>query len=397
MLRRTIGAAACVLVAALAVSGCTPAPVPSRGTLDAWPRAVPIEAAEPAAQYSVDRLATMTLEQKIRSMIMVHIPGLDAAQIAAQSAALGAGGVILMGDNVPEPADSLVSSTPTIKGELGLPLLVAIDQEGGFVRRITSDSAPGADELRAMPVEASREAFGSRAQLLRSLGVSVNFGIVADVTPDPASFIFERTLGSVAADAAPRVAAAVEGERGLVLSTVKHFPGHGISAGDSHTSIPSSSISVDDWRAVHAPPFAAAITAGAELVMTGHLQLDAVDAQPASLSPVWIGILREELGFDGIVITDDMVMLERSGRPELADAVQNSVRAVAAGNTMLLYVGPVDVAAIVGAIAASVRAGEIPESVIDDAAGRLLETRRLLSGQTGQFAHCFEACRSRVG
>jgi beta-N-acetylhexosaminidase len=92
-----------------------------------------------------------------------------------------------------------------------------------------------------------------------------------------------------------------------------------------------------------------------------------------------------------------MVMLERSGRPELADTVQNSVRAVAAGNTMLLYVGQVDVAAIVDAIATSVRAGEVPEAAIDNAAGRLLETRRLLSGLTGQFAHCFEACRSRVG
>lgn len=378
------------------LAGCTPVAEPMRGAQSAWPRVVPIDGAAPERQYSADRLTTMTLEDKIRSMIMVHIPGLDADRIASESAALGAGGVILMGNNIPSPVDSLAAATQLIKGEAGLPLLVATDQEGGIVRRIQTDQSPGADELRTMPVESSREAFAARAQLLNSLGVSINFGIVADVTSDPQSFIFERTLGSTAADASPRVAAAVTGERGLVLSTVKHFPGHGISPGDSHVSIPSSSISIDEWRAVHAPPFSAAIDAGAELVMTGHLQLDAVDPQPASLSAVWISILRDELGFEGIIITDDMLMLERSGRPELADTVQNSVRAIAAGNSMLLYVGSVDVAAIVEAIAASVRSGAIPESMINDAAGLLLETRRVLSGKTGPFAHCFAECRDRV-
>ncbi len=379
-----------------ALAGCTPASAPSRAAQAAWPRVVPIASVAPERQYSVDRLSTMTLEDKIRSMIMVHVPGLDAGQIAGESAALGAGGVILMGNNIPSPVDSLAAANQLIKGEAGLPLLVATDQEGGIVRRIQTDQAPGADELRTMPVESSREAFAARAQLLNSLGVSINFGIVADVTSDPQSFIFERTLGSTAADAAPRVAAAVTGERGLVLSTVKHFPGHGISPDDSHVSIPSSSISIDEWRTAHAPPFAAAIDAGAELVMMGHLQLDAVDSQPASLSLAWIAILRDELGFDGIIITDDMLMLERSGRPELTDTVQNSVRAIAAGNSMLLYVGSVDVAAIVDAIAASVRAGDIPESMINDAAGLLLETRRVLSGKTGVFAHCFAECRDRV-
>jgi len=387
---------ACVVIVAATLAGCTPVAVSTRGAQPAWPRVVPIDSAAPERQYSADRLTTMTLEDKIRSMIMVHIPGLDAGRIASETAALGAGGVILMGNNIPSPVDSLAAATQLIKGEAGLPLLVATDQEGGIVRRIQTDQAPAADELRTMPVESSREAFAARAQLLNSLGVSINFGIVADVTSDPQSFIFERTLGSTAADAAPRVAAAVTGERGLVLSTVKHFPGHGISPGDSHVSIPSSSIGIDEWRSVHAPPFAAAIEAGAELVMMGHLQLDAVDPQPASLSPAWISILREELGFDGIIITDDMLMLERSGRAELADTVQNSVRAVAAGNSMLLYVGAVDVAAIVEAIAASVRGGDIPESMIDDAAQLLLETRRVLSRKTGAFAHCFEECRDRV-
>src|SRR5690606_5636003 len=141
----------------------------------------------------------------------------------------------------------------------------------------------------------------------------VNFGIVADVTADRGSFIFDRVLGTGVASAAPRVAAAVAGEQGVVGSTLKHFPGHGAVAGDSHVSVPTTGMSYDEWRATQAPPFEAGIDAGAEFVMLGHLRYTAIDAVPASLSAEWNRILRNELGFDGVIVTDDMSMLERSG------------------------------------------------------------------------------------
>ena len=97
-----------------------------------------------------------------------------------------------------------------------------------------------------------------------------------------------------------------------------------------------------------------------------------------------------------IVITDDMVMLQNSGRADLADPAANAVRAVAAGNTMLLYVGGVDMPLVVGAIQQAVLDGTIDESLIDDAAHRLLVLRRTLSGETGRFVHCFEACQSMI-
>jgi beta-N-acetylhexosaminidase len=131
--------------------------------------------------------------------------------------------------------------------------------------------------------------------------------------------------------------------------------------------------------------------------MFGHLQFTAVDPVPATLSPVWHQILRDELGFDGIAITDDMSMLEHTELPEYADPVENAVRAVAAGNTMLLYVGAVDPGAIVAGIAAAVTAGRITEAQIDDAAHRLLMVRRELSGQTGRFVHCFDDCQGMLG
>ncbi|MFM9878418.1 MAG: glycoside hydrolase family 3 N-terminal domain-containing protein [Rhodoglobus sp.] len=389
--RRVLGCAALALVTALA--GCTaaaPLAEPRRAS-DLVPHPV-----DPIELYADARLSVMTLDQKIGSMLMVHVPGLDVGSMAAFAAQNQVGGLILMGDNVPEPADQLAWMTPAMSPEPGLPLLLGIDQEGGIVRRIDTDVAASAQELRFLDPSAARDAFASRAALLASLGVSVNFGIVADVTGDPESFIYDRSMGATAVDAAARVAAAVEGERGTVLSTLKHFPGHGVSPGDSHSSIPTTAITLDEWRVDHEPPFAAGINAGAEFVMMGHLQFDAVDAQPATLSPLWHQLLREELGFEGLIITDDMAMLLNSGRPDLADPYQNAVRAAGAGNTMLLYVGAIDVPRVVAAIRDAVLAGTIDESIIDDAARRILVARRTLSGETGPFVHCFDECQAVI-
>lgn len=385
--------AALVVAAAVMLGGCTGAPPEPVHTADPRPEPLPID---PVQQYADDRLSVMTLDQKIQSMLMIHVPGLDAAGLGALAAANQVGGLILMGDNIPNPPDALGAMTPLMSAEAGLPVLVATDQEGGIVARIWTDTAPAAEQLRGLPPDAARTAFASRGALLESVGVSVNFGIVADVTGDPASFIYGRSMGGTATDAAARVAEAVAGESGEVLSTLKHFPGHGVSPGDSHSSIPSTAMSLADWRTGHAPPFEAGIEAGAELVMFGHLQFDAIDPQPATLSPVWHEILRDELGFDGIIITDDMNMLERAGRADLANQAQNAVRAVAAGNTMLLYVGAVDIPAVVAAVRDAVLTDQIPESVIDDAARRLLVLRRTLSGETGRFTHCLDECQGMI-
>ncbi len=338
----------------------------------------------------------MTLDEKIESMLMAHQGGLDGAALAQYASGNGLGGLILMGDNIPEGLDALATMTRVTAGAHGLPLILATDQEGGVVRRIQSDDGPSAQELRNLRPDAAEQAFSARGKLLASVGISMNFGIVADVVGDPASFLYDRSLGSTAQDAAARVAAAVAGERGEVLSTLKHFPGHGAAPGDSHSSVPQTELSLEQWRVDHAPPFEAGIDAGAEVVMFGHLQFDAVDPIPATLSPRWHDILRDELGFDGITITDDMNMLENSGRPEYAEQSRNAVLAIEAGNTMLLYVQQVDVPGIVAAVSAAVDAGTIPRTTIDEAAHKLLVLRRTLSGETGRFVHCLDECLSII-
>lgn len=347
-------------------------------------------AEDPASQYAQDRLATMTLGQKVLSMLMVHVPGTH-PRSTAPSTYDGVGGYILMGDNIPSSLAQLRAETAALSDEAGLPVLVATDQEGGIVRRVPTDNASSAYQLRSQAPQASFDAFAQRGALLESVGVSVNFGIVADVASDSSSFIFERSFGSTGADAAARVAEAVAGES-QVLSTLKHFPGHGAAPGDSHSSIPTTSMTLKDWSTTHALPFEAGIDAGAPIVMFGHLAFTAVDPEPATFSTRWHEILRDDLGFDGVSITDDMGMLEQSGLPQYSSQVANAVRAIEAGNTMLLYVGAVDAPGIVSAVAQAVDDGKLDESAINDAALKLLTLRRTLSGETGRFVHCSEQC-----
>lgn len=379
----------------LSLTGCAAGPLSlSSGPPRPWAAVEPAPV-DPLADYVDARLAAMTLEQKIASLIMVHVAGHSPQPIRRVIDTSGVAGVIFMGDNVAS-ADQLAATTAGLSADPGLPVLTAIDQEGGIVARLP-DGGPGAATLRTQDPAATLAAFRDRAALVESAGVLINFGIVADVTADPGSFIYSRTLGSDAASASPRVAAAVEGERGAVLSTLKHFPGHGSVAADSHTSVPTTPMSADQWRATQGPPFAAGIEAGAEFVMLGHLRYSAIDDAPASLSGVWNGILRDELGFDGIIVTDDMNMLEYSGEAAYRDQAANAVASIAAGTTLLLYVGPVDVARIVSGVAAAVREGRVPLATVDDAARRLLELRRDLSGRTGPYVHCGEECRALVG
>lgn len=382
-----------VVVLASVLAGCASnAPTLQRPPQPwATPEAVVVD---PVQAYVDARLAAMTLEQKVASLLMVHVPGQDPGPIRATIDATGIAGVIFMRDNVGS-VEQLAATTAALSADSGLPVLTSIDQEGGIVRRLPDDG-PGASALRTQDPAATLAAFQARSALVASAGVSINFGIVADVTANRGSFIYSRTLGNDAASASARVAAAVEGERGTVFSTLKHFPGHGSVSGDSHSSVPTTGMGIDEWRATQAPPFQAGIDAGAEFVMLGHLRYSGVDGNPATLSPAWVGILRDEMGFDGIIVTDDMNMLEDSREAAYRDPASNAVAAVAAGVTLLLYVQGVDIGGVVGAVSGAVRDGRISMATIDDAARRLLELRREMSGQTGPFIHCGDVCRDVV-
>lgn len=391
------------MVCAISVLACTSACASARADIPKPAEATRLVGAPVALDerevYLDQRIAAMTIEQKVAALIMVHVPGTDPARIRSLVDAHGFAGVILMSDNIGGPAASVSRLTSALSSEEGLPILTAIDQEGGVVRRLLEDNAPSARTLRGSPPDAAESAFRQRSALVAEAGVLINFGIVADVTPDQSSFIRSRTLGETPAAAAERVAAAVRGEAGNALSTLKHFPGHGASPDDSHVSIPRSSIDIAQWRATHAIPFQAGIDAGAPLVMMGHLEFSKISPLPASLSSTWIDILRTELAFDGVIVTDDMLMLQRSGVAAYSDPLQNAVRALAAGNDLLLYVLPgdprtvgIEPGQLIAGLVAAVNDGRLDEASIDASLRRVLDLRREASGQAGPFVDCGPKC-----
>jgi beta-N-acetylhexosaminidase len=222
--------------------------------------------------------------------------------------------------NVEKPAQvrELTERLQAEAGHLGLPpLLIACDQEGGQllainegVAQLPGNLALGATGSTGLAFQAG-QVLGSE---LAAMGVNVNYGPVCDVNINPLNpVIGTRSFGEDPVQVAALAAAMTQGiqSRG-VAAGAKHFPGHGDTAGDSHYGIPQSPHGLERLRAVEFPPFAAAIQAGARLVMTAHLALPAVEGRddlPATLSPrILQKLLRQELGFDGVIVTDAMDM-----------------------------------------------------------------------------------------
>lgn len=355
---------------------------------------------DPVSAWAAQRIETMTVHEQAQSVLMLHFAGADAGGLRAAIDAYQPGGIILMADNVAGSATELNGLVAQVQTEPELPLLIGIDEEGGIVARLHEDGFPSAETLRNLPVMETLDAFTARGQLLAAAGANTNFGVVADMTADPQSFIYDRSFGGEPAPTAERVAAAVSGEKPFVNSTIKHFPGHGAAPGDSHVGIPTTGMSLAEWQATAAIPFAAGIDAGAKLVMFGHLAYTAVDSLPASLSPTWHEILRENLGFQGVAITDDMLMLQHSGVAEFADPVSNAVKALAAGNDVLLYVLAANpelngtaTEDLARGIEDAVSRGELSADRLKDAALRTLVLRRSLApGAHAMLPPCERVC-----
>jgi len=345
------------------------------------------------ADYAQRQVAAMPTRAKAASIVMAHISTTDPVALRDYMARTGVGGFILMGANVPATEAELRAITAALTVDPALPPLIGIDQEGGDVSRLPWDHFASSVTLKSEPAANAERAFAGRGALVQRAGIGVNFGVVADVTEQPGSFIWRRSMGWPPEDAAARVGAAVTGEGDQALSTLKHFPGHGAASGDSHVLIPTADTTFEQWRARDALPFAAGIDAGASLVMFGHLAFPNVDAAPASLSAEWHRVLRDDLGFTGVAVTDDLGMLQATGIPEYRDPVANAVAALAAGNDLLLGVMFSDANtadALIDGITTAVEAGAVPMSRLDDAATRVFALRTEVAGAGRGMVPCTE-------
>jgi beta-N-acetylhexosaminidase len=289
------------------------------------------------------------------------------------------GGVILFGHNMKseEQVESLTGSLQqlSMQTEPAVPLFVSVDQEGGDIASAPWVAPqPAAAEVgsRGDPSEARDIAATMGRQLLRA-GINTDFAPVVDTGFGAA--IGNRSYGEDPELVARMGAAAVEGfEEAGVVSAAKHFPNHGPATADSHVSQPVIRHDAKTLQSHDLPPFEAAIEAGVPMVMVGHLLYPAIDPHdPASLSRDAMGMLREDLGFDGVIVTDDLAMTGAKGGGTPAEA---AVEAVEAGADLLLVSSPPQQQAdAYDAVVAAVESGEIPRARIEKSVERLLTVK----------------------
>jgi beta-N-acetylhexosaminidase len=354
------------------------------------------------ADASVTTLRGMSLEEKVGQLFVTYVNGQAAdvphpknqtdfgvATPAEMVRKYHPGGVIYFNnssrDNIDTPKQIAQLSNGLQKASK-IPLLISTDQEMGLVTRIgpPATQLPGNMALGAgRSTQDAEEAARITAQELRAMGINQNFAPDADVNSNPANpIIGVRSFSSdpkLAADMVKAQVTGYEGRRwfdpGSVTSTAKHFPGHGDTSEDSHTSLPVSNRSLDQWRQIDAPPFQAAIAARIDSIMTAHIQVPQIDpsGNPATLSPrVITGLLREELKYDGVVITDS---LEMAGVRKLHSDAEIPVLAIKAGVDQLLM--PPNLGLAIDSVVKAVRSGEISEKRIDESVLRILKMKLL--------------------
>lgn len=262
-----------------------------------------------------------------------------------------------------------------------LPLLIATDQEHGIVARVGKPATllPGAMALGASRSHSdAREAARIAGTELAAMGINQNYAPDADVNVNPANpVIGVRSFGADPQAVAGMVTAQVKGYQGAGIATAaKHFPGHGDTKDDSHYALPTIHHTREQWTELDAPPFRAAIAAGVTSIMTAHIVVPALDPSedPATLShPIVTGVLREQLGYDGLVITDALGM--EGVRQKYGDD-RVPVLALKAGVDQLL--NPPDLRIAWNAVLAAVKGGELSERRVEESVLRILELKERL-------------------
>ena len=338
------------------------------------------------AQELEDRLASMTLAEKVGQLFFLRCPSSGAEAAVAQ---YHLGGILLFtqdykdasGDWLTQDAfaEKLAALQDAAESDTGIPLLIGSDEEGGTVTRASRNpnlfpsKFPSPQSLfETVGLEgllADTQQYNSR---LHSLGITVNFAPVCDVSTNPKDFIYERSFGQNAQTTADYIAQVVAAMSDAgIASVLKHFPGYGSNA-DTHTGIAVDERPYEQFLAEDYLPFAAGIDAGAPFVLVSHNIVTCLDSSyPASLSAAWHEQLRSHLGFEGVILTDD---LDMGAVKAYADGGNIAVLALQAGNDMIVCSDLTQI----GAVIAAVQDGTLSEKTIDSACRRVLAAKQSL-------------------
>lgn len=350
--------------------------------------------------WAQQALNHLSLEQKVGQLFVVSVWGKTADEVhptnrvnyGVDTAAevvekFNVGGVIYFNnattDNVDSPRQVAELSNglqrAAITNGLHLPLIVAIDQEGGNVTRLET---PATEFPGNMSIGAGRNAGDAtklatiNARELRAMGINQNFAPVADVNSNPLNpVIGARSFSSHPDLASEMTRAEISGYQGsgrlneTVSSAAKHFPGHGDAATDSHTTLPIINRTEAEWRQTDLPPFRAAIAGGVDAIMTAHIEIPSLEPSglPATMSHhILTDLLRDELGYRGVIVTDALGM----GGANVLPPEEIPVRALEAGADELLM--PPDLTLAKNAVLNAVHSGRISESRINQSVLRIL-------------------------
>ena len=364
-----------ILTLSLLLTGCaasSPESAPQVTTIStgetAAPTAAPTEPIDPIKTL----LAAMTVEEKVGQLFLARCPAANAAEDITN---YHLGGYILFGQDFEgQTPDSIKKRLADYQAVSPIPMLIAVDEEGGTVCRISRYPA-----FRSSRFPAPRESYAAggmeqvlaveteKMSLLKELGINVNMGPVCDITTEKSAFMYRRSLGQPPEEVSRFVTGTVNVmENYRIGSVLKHFPGYGNNS-DTHTGIARDERSIDELEGCDLIPFTAGMEAGCGAVLISHTIVTAFDAEtPASLSPAVHNYLRGKMGFNGVLITDDMVM---EAITDTYGAEEAAVLAVLAGNDLLCST---EYAAQYNAVLEAVQSGRIPAEQLNAAVMRIL-------------------------
>lgn len=317
------------------------------------------------------KLDSLSLDEKIGQLLLVRVP--DTNKIEDLKKYHFGGYLLFAKDFDSKTKQEVVNMIKGFQEASDIPLLIAVDEEGGSVVRLSSNK-----NLVSAPFKSSQQLYKdggfslikedtiNKSKILQELGINVNLAPVVDVSTDPNDYMYKRTIGLDTAKTSEYAKTVIEASKnGKVSYTLKHFPGYGNNA-DTHTGSATDTRSYDDILNNDLPPFTAGINAGAEAVLVSHNIVSSIDPNnPASLSSDIHNLLRNKLNFTGVIITDDLFM------KAITDNVSGSatVKAILAGNDLLIVT---DYAESVKDIKDAINDGIISEEVLDDAALKVL-------------------------
>jgi len=322
---------------------------------------------------ALNTLKTMTAEEKVGQLFLSRCPAEEQLELYLS---MKPGGFILFGrDFADKTKEQVMDSIMYYQKKSSIPMVIAVDEEGGTVVRVSSNPLLSKKRFKS-PQELYSEGnlekikidAREKSELLLGLGINLNLAPVADVSVNESDFIYPRAFGKNATETAEYVSAVIdEMNKAGISSSLKHFPGYGNNP-DTHTGSARDARPYEQFIQNDFIPFKAGIDSGAESILVSHNVVEAIDTKlPASLSKDVIDILRGELEFTGIIMTDDLSM---GAITQLQTDTPPEVMAVLAGNDMLIVS---DLEKSFKVIMDAVKKGNIPEERIDESVLKILQ------------------------